>query len=227
MQKEIKTRLRELAGEKYRKFTSGLVPGVDNMLGVRLPYLQAIAREIAASDWRGYLSTADDEYFEEVMLQGFIIGLAKTDIDEKLRLIGQFVPKIDNWSVCDSFCARLKFIKKNKERVWSFLQPYFDSDREFELRFAIVTGIFYFTDDDHIDEFIRLLDQIKHDGYYAKMAVAWALSVCYVKYPGKILPYLRNNSLDDFTYNKALQKIIESNRIDNDTKALIRSMKRR
>ena len=59
------------------------------------------------------------------------------------------------------------------------------------------------------------------------MAVAWALSVCYVKYPGKTLPYLRNNSLDDFTYNKALQKIIESNRIDNDTKALIRSMKRR
>ena len=43
----------------------------------------------------------------------------------------------------------------------------------------------------------------------------------------KTLPYLRNNSLDDFTYNKALQKIIESNRIDNDTKALIRSMKRR
>ena len=69
-----------------------------------------------------------------------------------------------------------------------------------------MTGIFYFIDDDHIDEFIRLLDQIKHDGYYAKMAVAWALSVCYVKYPGKTLPYLRNNSLDDFTYNKALQK---------------------
>ena len=130
MQKEIKTRLRELAGEKYRKFTSGLVPGVDNMLGVRLPYLQAIAREIAASDWRGYLSTADDEYFEEVMLQGFIIGLAKTDIDEKLRLIGQFVPKIDNWSVCDSFCARLKFIKRTRNVSGAFCS-----------RILILTGI--------------------------------------------------------------------------------------
>lgn len=38
--------------------------------------------------------------------------------------------------------------------------------------------------------------------------------------------YLKNNKLDDFTYNKSLQKICESLRVDKDTKAIIKSMKR-
>ena len=218
MQEEIKARLKKLSEEKYREFASGLLPGVSNMLGVRLPVLRSVAREIAKDDWR---------FFEEIMLQGFIIGLAKTDVEEKLQLIRDFVPKIGNWSVCDSFCASLKFINRNKERVWDFLQQYFSSDREFELRFAIVTGIYYYTDDDHMDGFLRSLARIRHDGYYVKMAVAWALSVCFVKRPGKAMEYLKNSELDDFTYNKALQKIIESRMVDNETRAMIRGMKRK
>lgn len=39
--------------------------------------------------------------------------------------------------------------------------------------------------------------------------------------------YLKqNNALDDFTYNKTLQKIIESYRVDAETKKLIKQMKR-
>ncbi|MNP75469.1 hypothetical protein D3C76_1725330 [compost metagenome] len=59
------------------------------------------------------------------------------------------------------------------------------------------------------------------------MAVAWAISIGYVKLPEHTLTYLNSNTLDDFTYNKALQKITESYRVDQDTKMLIRSMKRK
>jgi len=58
------------------------------------------------------------------------------------------------------------------------------------------------------------------------MAVAWAISICYVKDPLVTMNYLRNNSLDDFTYHKALQKITESNRVEKEDKNLIRQMKR-
>jgi 3-methyladenine DNA glycosylase AlkD len=227
MQKEIKARLKSLSDEKYRKFASGLLPGVSNMLGVRLPLLRSVAREIAATDWRTYLSTADDEFFEEVMLKGFIIGSAKTDVEERLQLVREFIPKISNWSLCDSFCACLKFVNENRELVWDFLQPYFNSDKEFELRFAVVMGIFYFTDEDHIDDLLGLLVRIKHDGYFVKMAVAWALSACFAKQPEKTLEYLKNSDLDDFTYNKALQKIIESKMTDDSTRNMIRGMKRK
>jgi 3-methyladenine DNA glycosylase AlkD len=226
MQAEIRKKLKELADDKYRSFISGLVPGTDNILGVRMPQLRKLAREIAGGDWRTYISTAD-EFFEETMLQGLIIGLVKAGTEERLQLIADFIPKIRNWAICDSFCTSLKFAGRNKERVWEFLQPYFESDMEYEIRFAVVMGMYFFVDDEHIDEFIGLLDRIRHDGYYVKMAVAWAISVCYVNYTEKTLAYLRNNSLDDFTYNKALQKIIESNRVDSPTRELMRSMKRK
>ena len=227
MNNEIKEKLKNLADEKYRSFCSGLVPDSGNMLGVRLPQLRTLAKEIAAADWRGYLAANDDEFFEEIMLQGFILGFVKIDVEERLQLISEFIPKICNWSICDSFSAGLKFVKKNKARVWEFLQRYFNSDSEFEIRFAVVMAMDFFIDEDHIDEMIVLLDRIKNDGYYVKMAVAWALSVCYVKFPGKTLVYLQYNELCDFTYNKALQKIIESNRVDSEAKDLMRSMKRR
>ena len=168
----------------------------------------------------------DTEIFEEIMLQGMVIGYAKIDVEERLRLIAGFVPKISNWSVCDSFCFSLDFTKKHKERVWEFLLPYFSSNSEYDLRFAIVMLLNYYIDDEYIDKVLLLLDGIKHEGYYAKMAVAWAISVCYIKYPDKTMKYLKNNNLDDFTYNKAIQKIIESNRINKNTKDLLRKMKR-
>jgi len=223
----IKAKLKDLAQEEYRKFTSALIPGDAVILGVRLPLIRNMAKEIAKGDWREYLVYADDEYFEEIMLQGFVIGLVKTDAEERLRLIASFVPKISNWSVCDSFCNGLKFVKKNKERVWEFLQPYLSSEREFDLRFAVVMMMDHFIEEEYIDRILRLLDSIRHEGYYVKMAVAWALSVCYVKFPQKTMEYLQHNMLDGFTYNKALQKIIESNRVDSGTKDLMRRMKRK
>jgi 3-methyladenine DNA glycosylase AlkD len=225
--KTVKARLKALAQEEYRKFTSALIPGDDVILGVRLPLIRSLAKEIAKRDWREYLAAAEDEYFEETMLQGFVIGLVKIDAEERLRLIAGFVPKIRNWSVCDSFCAGLKFTEKNKELVWMFLQPYLSSEKEFDLRFAVVMLMDYFIEEKYIDRILKLFDDVRHDGYYVKMAVAWALSVCYVKFPEKTMAYLQHNELDDFTYNKALQKIIESNRVDSGTKDLMRGMKRK
>ena len=59
------------------------------------------------------------------------------------------------------------------------------------------------------------------------MAVAWAISMAYVKFSEKTWEFLQNNHLDDFTYNKALQKMVESYRVDNETKEKIKKMKRK
>ena len=58
------------------------------------------------------------------------------------------------------------------------------------------------------------------------MGVAWIVSVIFVKYEEKARKLLQKNNLDDFTYNKALQKIIESNRVSKEVKDAIRKMKR-
>ena len=58
------------------------------------------------------------------------------------------------------------------------------------------------------------------------MAISWLISICYIKYKDKTLEFLKNNKLDKFTYNKAIQKIIESSRVSIDEKNMLRTMKK-
>lgn len=227
MNRRIRERIFDMADEEYKRFQSSLIPGEERMLGVRLPYLRELAREIVKDDWRNYLNNALDEYYEEIMLQGLVIGYAKAAPEEILKHTARFVPKINNWGVCDSFCTGLKLAKKQPRMVWDFIQPYLESDNEFEVRFAVIMMLAHFITDDFIDHVFSSMNQVRHKGYYVKMGVAWAVSVCYVKYPEKTMAYLGNSILDDFTFNKSLQKILESNRVDRESKAVIRSMKRK
>ena len=223
---DLRDKLFELSDDKFKTFHSRLCPNTDNMIGVRLPLLRQLAKEIAKGDWRNFLSNSKEEYYEEILINGLVIAYAKCDVEERLNYIESFVPKIDNWAICDSFCNTLKFVNKNKEIMWEFIQPYLKSYNEFEIRFAVVIILNYYITEDYIDLVLKTLDNIKHDGYYVKMAIAWAISMCFVKFEEKTMAYLKDNSLDDFTYNKSLQKICESLRIDKNTKELIKSMKR-
>ena len=223
----IKSKLLKEAQEDYKRFNSSLIPNIDNVLGVRIPALRKIAKEIYAScDWKNFLNSDDNEYMEQIMLQGFVIGLVKDNPEKILDYIKDFVPKIDNWAVCDTFCSSLKFTLKNKELVWNFLQQYLKSTEEFEIRFGVVMLLTYFIEDKYIDKILSILDKIKHEGYYAKMAIAWAISVCLVKQQQKTLDYLKNSNLDKWTYNKSIQKTMESYRISKDVKETLKLMKR-
>lgn len=223
---ELQARLRALAEPDYQTFASRLLPGVDNLLGVRIPHLRKLARQLAREDWRAALTAMGDGSFEEVLLQGLLIGCAKGTPAEILPHVAAFVPKIDNWSICDSFCSSLKLAAAYPEPVWDFLLPYLGSGREFSVRFAVVMLLFYYLDEAHIDRVLSLLDGVRQPDYYARMAVAWAVSIAYVRFPEKTLAYLQTCSLDDFTYNKALQKAVESRCVGEPARSVLRAMKR-
>ena len=227
MREKIRKELEIIAEENYRIFAAKLIPNIDNLLGVRLPKLRKIAKKIVQLDYEYYVAMDNHLYFEEVMLQGMIIGEIKLPWTERSRYVKQFISKIDNWSVCDSFCCGLKFEVSEKELVWQFLQPYFASDKPYDIRFAVVMLLFYFVDDEYAQKAFTLFDQIKNDDYYVKMAVAWAISIYFRELPTLTMSYLQKNQLDDWIYNKALQKITESLKVDSSTKIIIRSMKRK
>lgn len=222
---EIRIELFNLIDEKYKKFHSKLCPNIDNILGVRLPLLRKISKNLSRDNWNEYLENPYSEYYEEIMIEGLTIGYIKTDNESRFNYIKNFVPKINNWGICDSFCNNLKFTKKNMKEVWEFIRPYSLSSKEFDIRFAVVMMLNFYIVDDYIDEVLHILNNISHEGYYVKMAVAWAISFAYIHYPNKTLKFLENNNLDKFTYNKALQKIIESNRVSKRDKDLMRTMK--
>ena len=224
---QIRKRLEELADEEYKKFHTGLCPKSSEILGVRVPILRNFAKEIVKEgNIEEYLENALDNSYEEILLQGMVLGLWKTNIENFAKYLEKFIPKINSWAVCDVSVAGFKITKKNMEYMWNFLQKYLKSNKEFELRFAIVMLLDFYITDEYIDEVLQILNNIKNDEYYVKMAVAWTLQVAFVKFPNETMKLLKNNKIDDWTYNKALQKIIESYRVDENTKNEIRKMKR-
>lgn len=221
----ILARLSALADEKYRSFSASLIPNSGPLLGVRVPAMRRLAREVARGDWRAYLDVAGSGCFEERLLQGLVIGCVRCTPDERLALTRRYLPLVDNWALCDLFCRRLS--RAEREPTWRFIGPLFRSANEYEARFAAVVGCGNFVDDEHLDALLERLDACRHDGYYARMGVAWALSVCYVKYPERTETFLRRATLDVRTHNLALRKIVESRRVSPEAKARIRLLKRR
>lgn len=226
IEETVRAELMELAEPKYKQFASSLIPGCNNLIGVRIPLIRNIAKRMAKDNPIEYLEKAEEIYFEETMLKALIIGNMKADIEVILGQATQFIPHITNWSLCDSFCTELKIVKENKERVWRFLEPYWKSNVTYEIRVAVVMGLFYYIDLDYLEQLFGFFNDIQHEDYYVKMAVAWAISMCYVKFPEETMGFLQRNKLDNFTYNKALQKICESLQVDEDTKRSIKLMKR-
>lgn len=226
MVEEVRENLKSMCDVEYRKFHSRLLPGTENIIGVRIPEIRKLAKKIVKEDWRFYLNAAPDTYYEEDMLRGFIIGYAKMDLDERLKWITQFLPSIHNWAVCDCFCATLKFTKTHMNDMWNYIEPLFSSEDAYTIRFASVMALDYFVFSEYASKVFGYFDMIKNKDYYVQMGVAWAISIYYITLPEVTEAYLKQNCLDDFTHNKAIQKICESYRVNQDTKVYLRSLKR-
>lgn len=228
MELNIEKELFGLQDKKYQEFQKGLCPGVDNMIGIRVPILRNYAKELLKKyDFKEVMECIKDNYYEEIMLQGMLIGGAKENFDVIISYIQEFIPKIDNWAVCDTFCTGLKITKKYKEEMWLFIQKYLKSKKEFEVRFGVVMILDYFIDEEHLEESLRIFNSIKVDKYYVQMAVAWAISICLIRYYDRTVKYLQEEAdLDNFTYNKSIQKAIESYRITDGQKEFLRKMKK-
>jgi len=219
--------LKDSGDEKYKTFHKNLVPGLDNMIGIQIPKLRVIAKAISMGNYTEYLDLVRNEYYEETMIQGLVIGYAKEDYATTLKLIESFLPNLTNWAICDSFCTKFKSVAKNRSEFLKFLEICIESENEFYVRFGVIMLKVMYIDKEYIDIVLKILDKISHEGYYAKMAIAWTLCDSFIKFEDKTMNYFSLSKLDNFTYNKALQKIVESNRVGKETKDLIKKMKRK
>lgn len=226
MEEEIRKELLKMQDIKYKEFHSSLSPNVDNIIGIRVPILRNYAKELLEKHKKEEIKIGD-KYYEELLLQGMIIGLQnKESIENIIVKVNKFVPKINSWGVCDTFCAGLKITKKYKKEMFKVVEKYLKSNKEYELRFAIVMLLDYYIIDEYIDTVLNILNKINSDKYYVQMANAWAISICLIKYYEKTIKFLENTNLDKFTYNKAIQKAVESYRITDKQKEYLRKMKR-
>ena len=223
---EIKKRLTDAYDSKNAAFFSKMSPEAKNVTGVKVPYLRKLTREIIKGDVKEFLDNYKVETHEEFLLKGIVIFSSKLKLEEKLTYLEKYVPEIYDWSGCDIVISKLKCSDDELKLVYDFIMRYRYSKNEYETRFMIVMLI-NFIREDYLDKIKEILETEKFDKYYSQMAAAWLISVIFVKYRDYTLSYLNNSSLDDFTYNKALQKIRESLRVGKEDKELVKKMKRK
>ena len=223
----IRKKLEELSEENYKLFSQKIIPNCDNIIGVRIPIIRKLALEIIKDKPLEFLKYSHNEiYYEEVMLKCIIIGNLKEDIYIILEQIEIILPKITNWSLCDTLCCELKIVKKYKEILWDKLNDYIKTNKPYYIRFSIVIMLNYYINNKYLTKLFNIFELVDNQDYYVRMAIAWAVSKCYTEFRNETINYLKNSTLDNFTYNKSLQKITESLKVSKEEKEYIKSMKR-
>ena len=223
---EITNILKNKADIKYKNFAQKLILHNVNMLGVRLPELRKIAKLLAKENSSDILQhKLPTNFFEEKMLLAMAIGYISCDLKSKLKSIAKFIPKIDNWSVCDSFCATLKFDEKDLPYVWDFLAQYFESYKEYPCRFAHVLTLNQFVNPQYLEKYLCKATEFKNKFYYAKMACAWALATYHAIFPEEINRYISTLQNAEIK-NLAIKKILESRKTSEENRNILKAIQK-
>ena len=203
---------------KYRDFHSSLGINKDYLIGVRTPLLKKIALDISKGDYNAFFKYNKHNTYEEIIIHGFIIGYLKDDFETIISLLNKYVTYIDNWALCDLICSNLHIWGNNTKNGLKFIKMALNSQNPWFNRVGIVLLLDYYINDEYIDYILDLVKDYKTDNYYVMMALAWLISICYIKYPNKTSDLLKNKILDKEIQNKAIQKIRESKRINQGIK---------
>ena len=220
----IQEKLFSLKDSDYRDFSSRLIPGVpyESVIGVRIPLIRRLAKEISTEDAKAFLSELPHTYYEEYHLHSFLIERI-SDFDLCIEETERFLPYIDNWSVCDSFSP--KVFKRHRSELLDKIKAWLESDRVYTLRFAVKMLMEHFLNEDFSKEYPKMVASVKSDEYYVKMMVAWYFATALAKQRDSILPYVTGYRLDSETHAMAIRKILDSYRISDEDKKYIRTFR--
>lgn len=160
---ELRQELEKLADPGYKTFHEGLIPGASMSYGVRLPDMRALAQKVLRGDPVSFLKSTHPASYEETMVRGLVVAGLKLPWEEKRPWVEDFLPRVDNWAVCDSFCNSLApRFPGDGAALWDFLRPLYPDSREYYARVACVVQLSHFVDSEHLEEGLSLLQQVKH-----------------------------------------------------------------
>jgi 3-methyladenine DNA glycosylase AlkD len=195
----------------------------ETVIGVRTPDLRKLAREFSKTpEALEFLKILPHAYFEENNLHGFLIETI-TDYDAVVTALDKFLPYIDNWATCDLISP--KVFKKHLPKLYEKIKVWLESDRTYTVRFGIGMLMSFYLNDDFQPEMLELVACIRSKEYYVNMMIAWYFATALAKQYEAALPYIQEQRLEKWTHNKTIQKAIESNRIETNTKAYLRTLK--
>ena len=222
----INNKLNGLAESDYKAFNRKLIPTNYEILGVRMPALRKLAKEIVANlDVSEYLNNAEQTTYEHIMLYGLVLGYLNEPLLETLfHYLDPLILKFDNWAHVDAIISSLKIFKKHPNEVLAHFLPLKTHPGEFAKRTFVILLMNYFLESVNICSTLKHLSQIEQEQYYVDMAIAWATCEALVKHYHQTIPLLQQQTFTKFVHNKAIQKARESYRITPQTKEYLKTL---
>lgn len=222
----LRERLESLAEPEYAAFTRKLIPTLapERVLGVRSAVLRALARELrGTSAAEAFLEALPHHYQEENLLHAYLLGFEK-DPDRALTRTEAFLPWVDNWAVCD--CLSLPCLRKHRDRLLAAVSRWLDSGASYTVRFGIKQLMDHFLEEDFRPEILAMAGALRGQEYYVNMMQAWFFATALAKQWEQTLPWLEEQRLDPWVHSRAIRKAVESFRIPEARKELLRSLRR-
>ena len=222
---DITAQLFALQDKAYADFQSKLLPTVkrEAVIGVRTPDLRKMAKQICKTPAaQEFMQALPHRYFDENQLHAFILSEEK-DFNICIANLEQFLPYVDNWATCDQLSPRC--FKKHTTELLPYVRKWMRSKHTYTKRFGICTLMRYFWDEAFRPEYLEWVASIKSDEYYIRMMQAWFFATALAKQWDATLPYIQQQRMEKETHNKTIQKAVESFRIADEQKALLKTLR--
>lgn len=212
--------LRENQDSEYRKMQIRLIPDVDpaQILGVRTPVLREMAKHLPD----GFLDALPHFYFEENQLHAFAIERIR-DFGECLARVNAFLPFVDNWATCDQMTP--KAFAREPERLLESIPVWLSSAHPYTARFAMRMLMNFFLKDRFEEKYLEWVAEANREHYYVKMMVAWYFATALAFQFEFTLPWIQEMRLEPWTRRKAIQKALESYRVSDAQKSILRALR--
>lgn len=223
----VRSRLEDIQDTAYKKFHARLVPTLDPeyIIGIRVPVLRQLARELYQGyDMEPFLAELPHYYLEENTLHGLLIEQMQ-DYAACIAALEKWLPYVDNWGTCDTVSP--KVFRRHKESLLNHIKEWLSAEHTYTVRFAVGMLMTHYLDDDFQPEYLKLVTNIRSDGYYINMMAAWYIATALAKQYSVTIAVLENKELPLWTHNKAIQKAIESRRITQEQKNYLRTLRRK
>lgn len=212
-----------LKDEKYKKSNQKLIFTKQEILGVKVPALRKIAKDISKDKALEFIKLKKPNIFEMILLEGLVIGYAKFEFKTKIMFYEKYIQKVDNWAGID--CVNLNPKKlQDREILITHIKIWLDDETEFIARAGLTNLLQHYVQKEYLDYIFNI--KVKNNEYYSMMAHAWLISVCVVKFPDETINFLRQKTLNKITHNKAISKCIDSYRISQENKNILKELRK-
>ena len=224
----IQERLFALQDLSYRAFQCKLMPTVDpsRVIGVRMPALRQLAKEIAAEpqNMAEFLALPKHRYYEEDNLEGLLINGMK-DFEECVAALDRLLPRVDNWATCD-LLKPVSFKKATKEQLLPHVRRWLASEHVYTCRFGVGVLMNYYLDEAFEPRFLEWVGAIRSEEYYVNMGIAWYFATALAKQWEEAVKWMEEGRLMPWVHNKSIQKAVESYRVTGERKEYLKKLKK-